>query len=261
MTNNTYAAGVDRDLLRRILSVESQTGDEERMRGFVRDHAGQIGTSLREADGNLYLTRGEADVYPCLVAHLDTVFSVRGEGRFAVRHDAEHDRYSAWDPTTGEDAGVGGDKVGIFIALTLLAELPAAKVALFHSEETEQVGAREADLGFFADCAFAIEADRRGNADFVREIHDLRLHDDAFAAAIAPILARHGYAECLEGGYTDVHALVANGLPIACANLSCGYHNPHSVDEYVSTADVARALALVRDLCTHLGWRRWQTLR
>ena len=262
MMETTSALGVDRDLLRRVLSVESYFEEEERMRAFVRAHAAEIGASVREERGNLYLTRGEAAVVPGLVAHLDTRHPILPPGAYEVRHDATDDVWHARNRRAGEPAGVGGDdKVGIFIALTLLADLPAAKVALFREEEWGQRGAHDADLAFFADCAFAIEADRKGNADFVREIDGASLHDDAFAAAVAPILARHGYAECLTGGKTDVHALVLNGLPIACANLSCGYFDPHTPRETVRTADVGRALALVRDICVALGGARWETGR
>lgn len=262
MINSTSGHAIDRDLLRRVLAVETYFGEEERMRAFVRAHAAAIGARVREDRGNLYLTRGEVAVFPCLVAHLDTRHPILPAGAYEVRHDAADDVWRARNRQTGDPAGVGGDdKVGIFIALSLLAELPAAKVALFRQEEWGQLGAHDADLAFFDDCAFAIEADRKGNADFVREINGTRLHDDAFAAAVAPILARHGYAECLTGGKTDVHALVLRGLPIACANLSCGYFDPHTPHETVRPADVGRALALVRDLCVALGGGRWETER
>jgi hypothetical protein len=56
---------------------------------------------------------------------------------------------------------------------------------------------------------------------------------------------------------TDVGELKCNGLAVSCANVSCGYYNPHYSNEYVVVKDVARCLALVSELCTDFAYKKW----
>jgi tripeptide aminopeptidase len=252
--SGSNARGIE--LLERLLAIQSATGDSEEMRAFVEAAARAPGASVRVERDNIYAIKGTATIYPVIVAHTDTVHPRLPERQYEVRRiDGE---WRAWNPLLNEPAGIGGDdKIGIWIALEALDRLPAVKVAFFRDEEKGLQGASDADLAFFADAGFIVEADRRGNADFIRWMRQVDVQGDAFAAAAAPIIARHGYAPA-SGGRTDVYALARDGVGVAVCNLSCGYYEPHSVMETVHEQDAAQALTLVLDLCRSLQGRRFR---
>lgn len=243
-------------LLAGILDVESCTYDDERMKAFVRGFCAARGLEVAEDDGNLYVRKGLAEAYPTVVAHLDTVHRVREPGRYRV---AEHRGvWYAYDPVDMKQVGVGGDdKVGIFVALQLLVTEPVLKVALFRDEETGCQGSAGFDRDFFADSAFVLQCDRRGNSDFVRSISGTTLYSDEFGLAVAPILAEHGYSPC-SGGLTDVLILAEGGAGCCVANMSAGYFDPHGSNETVRECDVANALSMAETICRTLGDRRWE---
>ena len=47
---------------------------------------------------------------------------------------------------------------------------------------------------------------------------------------------------------TDVGELKHQGLPISCANISCGYYEPHTDNEFTVKADLQNCLALVEHI-------------
>ena len=64
--------------------------------------------------GNLYITKGEATVYPCVVAHTDINQDV--VERPQVMHSDNF--IFGMDDATGEQCGIGADdKVGVYFAL------------------------------------------------------------------------------------------------------------------------------------------------
>lgn len=253
----------DELVLIRFLRVQSVTGNTERMREECRAFARELRSSAtvvtQRHDGNLYITKGVAETYPCYVAHLDTVHRIVPDDEYNIYYyedDPERDLWGA-NPKDMTARGIGGDdKVGIFIAMMMLRDLPVCKVALFRDEETGGIGARAADMTFFDNCEFAIEADRRGNDDIVRSAGGTQLYSDEFSEAITPALKKWGYSTAY-GALTDVKVLKEKGLPISCLNMSCGYYLPHGPDEYVRPGDVARALELVREMTAACAGRRW----
>lgn len=251
-------SAADSALLYDILSVQSESRRTRRMRRRAARYARQWGATVRSDRGNLYVTKGTAEVYPCYVAHLDTVHDILPDERYRVYMDPQTGRYWAGDPDTLAPTGVGGDdKCGIAIALVMLRDLPACKIALFRDEEIGCLGADDADLLFFDNCAFAVECDRRGSGDAIRYAAGTELHGDAFALAIAPHLDAYGFGEA-SGTLTDVMTLKEGGLSIAALNLSAGYYDPHTRRESVDPGDVARTIELCRTIAQELGGTRWE---
>jgi tripeptide aminopeptidase len=245
----------DLNLFREILETQSVSYNTAEMETLIIATARVFGADVQIDDRNIYVTKGQASIYPCLVAHTDTVHEIRAAGHYEVHE--ENGKYTAFDPIDDEQVGVGGDdKVGIFIALYFIKHFSAVKAAFFCDEEVGCQGAKRADLTFFDDAAFALECDRRGNGDFVRVANGDELHGDDFADAVAPILVSHGYAE-ERGMTTDVRELKRIGLPIAAANTSCGYYEPHTANEYVVLDDVQRCVQLVGNIIEALGNTQW----
>ena len=246
-------------LLEALFRIQSATWMTERMTRFVATQAELAGATVWVEDGSVYAVKGKAKTYPGVVAHTDTVHCILSDDQYEVL--CIDGVWTAWNPVRERATGIGGDdKVGIWIALTALQVLPAVKAAFFRDEEKGLDGANHANLGFFEDVGYLIEADRRGDGDFIRTARGLELHGDEFAESAAPVIARYGYRECHEGAGTDVVALVGRGVGIAACNVACGYHNAHTERECVVQEQAERACDLVLDLCRTLGRRRFEHL-
>ncbi len=65
---------MDKELLKEILSIPSYSGDETKLVNFITSYLNinDIKYTLDEMK-NIYCVKGEAEYYPCVVAHTDTV--------------------------------------------------------------------------------------------------------------------------------------------------------------------------------------------
>lgn len=247
---------MNKQLLKEILSIQSVSGDEKRVNDWVRGWAKRNRIEVKIKDGNIYLRKGRAKLYPCFVAHTDTVHAIKKN--CTTLNIVETDGVLIALDGDYKQTGIGGDdKVGIYLALQMLVRLPACKVALFHSEEIGCVGSAKAKLKFFSDCAFALQGDRRGHKDFVTSIGSAALSSKDFQADVKPIAKKYGYSYTT-GAMTDVQELVRNGIGISCANVSCGYHNPHSANEYVDIAQVNNTEKMFYDIAKSLAGTRYE---
>lgn len=205
-----------------------------------------MGCRVWVKDHNLYVVKGNADSYPCLVAHTDTVFDFIPQAHLEVfcyrdmilGHNTERDTYT----------GLGmDDKIGIWIALKMLEQQDYLKCFFPHAEEAGAIGSRKADMSFFEDVSFCIQCDRKGNSDIVTNIYGTTICSDEFFNEIKPLVKKYGYDES-EGLLTDVFQLVKNGIGKSCVNLSTGYYNPHQMDEYAIVPDVMNTLHFVSEI-------------
>ena len=199
-----------------------------------------------DAFGNIFITKGVADCYPGVTAHLDEVHApvernivVDGDLIYAV-------------DGCGERVGIGADdKNGLWIINRLLHAKPVLKVALFVQEERDGEmagcrGSRACSLNFFNDVRYLLAVDRKGDCEVVTVGKgDIRLCDDSMFPV--EVLQKYGY-ECVPGGRTDVVALKERGLQAPCCNIGCGYYNAHKTDEYTVFSHVEKALAFVSEL-------------
>ena len=240
------------DLLYSILSIPSESGNQAAMQEFITAHCEEHGYAWRlDAVGNIYVTKGAklAGTFPCVVAHLDTVHAIKDGGICPVEIDG---KVTGINPLTMEQTGIGGDdKCGIYAALVCLASLPVCKAAFFVDEEIGCRGSSQADISFFRNARFVLQADRRGSTDFVTDIGG-PLASKAFAKAVLPFLRSHGFSPC-SGMMTDVEALRDGGVGISVANMSAGYYNPHQACEFIVIADLDNTIALMVAICGNLG--------
>ena len=195
-----------------------------------------------DAHGNIYVTKGKASLYPCIVSHLDQVHRFC-PNKTIVRNG---DYLLAFDGA--RQVGTGGDDlVGVFMCLNLLDVVDNIKVVFFLQEEIGCIGSNACDLDFFKDCKFIGQADRKGDADFINYSNGVKLFDQEFSTFVAPILEGYKYKEC--GGIaTDAGALSKRNVGIACFNISCGYHNPHTSTEYVVISQVENCYNVILDI-------------
>jgi hypothetical protein len=236
-------------LLKQLYEIHSPSGKEKRLRTFIETYVARNIPGARftvDGTGNLFITKGRAESYPCLVAHLDQVQRLHSKDFRAVE---TRDIIFGYSPSKRRQEGLGADdKNGIWIALQCLARYDVLKVAFFVGEEAGCVGSRAADLAFFADCRFVIEPDRRGHADLITQIAWQSLCSEEFIADICP--ERFGYKP-EEGMMTDIEMLRDNGLVLSCINLSCGYYEPHTDHEFTVKADLFNCLCFVQYIIEH----------
>lgn len=231
------------DLLKSLYSVHSPSLKEKKMRRFIKRFISnnvQNAIVTQDEHGNLLVTKGEAERYPCLCAHMDQVQDFHPKDFVCVEGQGVIFGYS---PKTHSQCGLGADdKNGIFIALMCLQEYDALKCAFFVGEEIGCVGSSAVDVSFFDDCIFCAQIDRRGNSDMVTNISWCELCSDKFIADAA--CTSWGY-NISDGLSTDVAALRENGVTASCINMSCGYYEPHTDREFTVIEDLRKCYAFV----------------
>ena len=234
------------ELLKQLYKIHSPSGSERVMKKFIRRYVRrQIpGAKIRtDKIGNLYIIKGIAPSYPCIVAHLD---QVQWNHSTDFRPIETKELIFGYCPSQRKQEGIGADdKNGIWIALRCLKEYDILKVAFFVEEETGCRGSSQADLEFFEDARFVIQPDRRGYKDLITHIGWTDLCSDEFLKATG--YEQFGYQET-EGAMTDILALKENGLEISCINLSCGYYEPHTDNEFTVKADLLNCLRLIEHI-------------
>lgn len=233
-------------LLKRLYEIHSPSRGEAKMIKFLTSYIQSLSGVKLGSDtyGNLYAVKGEAETYPCIVAHLDQVSSVSHSKDF--RAIETRDIIFGYSRGNNRFENLGADdKNGIFIALECLKKYDTLKVAFFREEEIGCNGSTQADLKFFDDCRFVIQPDRRGNSDIVTSIGYTDLCSEAFIEAVNP--SAYGYSEA-NGMMTDILELKENGLSVSAINLSCGYYNPHTNEEITVKRDLLKCLRLVEHI-------------
>lgn len=229
-------------LLAHLYKYDAHSMNEKNFSEEVKRLCEERGASVvTDSIGNLYVTKGQSETYPCIVAHLDEVHDSRGKN-FAVYSDGNiirgYDNFGKNIPH-----GIGADdKNGIWVALKCLEQFEAVKCAFFVGEEIGCVGSGRADMKFFTNCRFALQCDRRNDSDLIVSVSGQQLCSKRFLKDIG--YKDYGYSKTT-GLLTDVYTLKRNGLKISCVNMSCGYYNPHTPTEYTNFDHLLKCLKFV----------------
>jgi len=206
--------------------------------------------------GNLYITKGIADTYPCVCAHTDSVH----EHTDITIHEVTYKnklRLIGKRASTNAQCGIGADdKAGVFVCMELLEQLPILKVALFAGEEFGCVGSQNSDAKFFNNVGYVMEFDCPGSADVTHYCNGVQLFDEngEFYSVVKPILTEAMGVEpkLHRHPYTDVWPLKRN-YPVSCINIATGYYKYHTQNEYVIVDDVFNAVTMGKSCIEKLG--------
>lgn len=232
-------------LLKTLYAIHSKSRKEGKMIRFITKYVSRIPGCLvqKDAVGNIYITKGTSDTYPCVVAHMDQVQMTHSRDFVAVEARGMIFGYS---PKNRQFEGLGADdKNGIWICLKCLEQYDVLKAAFFVEEEIGCNGSNMAVIDFFKDCRFVIQNDRRGYQDLVTRIAGMELCSKEFQEAID--YKSFGF-KTTDGMMTDVQALKENGLAVSAINLSCGYYNPHSDEEFTVIKDLQNSLNFTKHI-------------
>ena len=162
------------------LAIQTISGDQWNMIDYITKRIEATkefkqGSLVYDFDSsfNLYITKGVADSFPCVVSHMDTVHEIYKDFKIYEQSDC----LFSWDGELKKQVGIGGDdKVGVFVTLEALEKFDNIKVAFFVDEEIGCVGSREADMEWFEDVGFVLQCDRKGYGDFVNSIGGTKLY-------------------------------------------------------------------------------------
>lgn len=233
------------DLLRELYRTYAPTGSEWPMIQFVvnylKEHVPQAHVEMDDW-GNLYICRKRSveDGYATLCCHLDQVQKTHSED-FEVRiNDGIITGYS---PSTQTQEGLGADdKNGIWVCLKALEQCDQLKVFMSVGEEKGCWGSNRANMSFFSDSLYVLEPDCKGGEEIRTLLKGVPCASPEFEKALDA--ERFGYV-ITEGKTTDVLPLTLSGIGVSCANIPCGYYNPHKDDEYCNIAELQKCLDFV----------------
>jgi len=258
------------DLLKTLLTVPTKTYQEDLMIEFLDNYLTEQNIPHYVDDyGNVYATktseRFNDEIFPCVISHTDTVHQLGDE--IIVEEFIGKDRQQRSKTclkavnALGKPTGIGGDdKCGIFGALTMLLDLPHVKAAFFVSEETGCHGSKNSDPEFFKNVGYTIQLDAPENYMISEVCSGVRLFDrkSEFFSKVNPIISEMMIdAEYMYHPYTDVSQMVLkHGL--ASINISCGYYNYHTKNEYIVLDDLYNSIEVVKRMIESLGYETHQ---
>ena len=185
--------------------------------------------------GNFILIQGEAPIL--LVAHLDTVHE----------KPVKTICYSPDGNILMSPQGIGGDdRCGVY-ALVNAYDMAINKPWLLLTCD-EEVGGKGAEKFCLAhqlgklpnvdDLKLIVEVDRRGSHDAV--------YYDCYNPKLEEYITSKGFITNY-GSFSDI-SLIAPEFGIAAVNLSCGYHNAHTLHEYINRRQLDNTLAKVIEI-------------
>jgi len=243
-----------------ILSTPTYFANEEKLVEKICNILKENDVSYEVDDvGNIYVTKGEAEFYPCVVAHTDTVHELES---INIRETLDHGMLclSAYNDS-GMPTGIGGDdKCGVFVCLEVIKSLNNIKAVFLVGEEFGCYGARMANPIFFDNVGYAIQFDAPYHNWVSHVSYGVKLFDEngEFYNHIQPILEKYmGKYTLGNHPYTDV-CVLKNKYDFSCINISVGYHNMHTREEFVDVNTTLRTVEIAKDMINTLGTKKYE---
>ncbi len=191
--------------------------NEQDLKNNLYEKLVDYGMNPSYKDGYVY-AKGTIPVM--LVAHMDTVFLPP----INIEFDSLNGKLYA------ENSGLGGDdRCGVYTILKVLEHGYRPHVLFTEEEEKGNIGATKVIKSLDRpDLKYIIEIDRRGSNDCVF----YECGNESFISYIESFGFNKNY-----GTFTDISVL-APSWDIAAVNISCGYYNEHTKNEYIIYSEV-----------------------
>lgn len=222
---------MDKKLLLNIFKIAAPSNSEYKMAEFIENFLKENKINFTtDSEGNIFNVDNKNT--PLLSAHMDTV-----QGDI----DTKLTNFIKIRGNVLSGYGIIGadDKCGIYIILNLLRQ---RKLNFIFSvgEETGAHGIRhfisKTDL---RNIPYGIVLDRRGSGDIICSKNDYGIQE--FETVLTEIGKVFKYSPAM-GTFSDADFL---NEKISCANLSVGYYNAHSKDEFVLLDELNNAECFV----------------
>jgi putative aminopeptidase FrvX len=257
------------EFLKEVLSIPTYTYEEDLMVEYLISwlDKNKFDYSL-DTLGNIYVTKNTTgkvvENYPCVVAHTDTVHkidSINIVEEYLPNYQKEEKLSLKAYNDMSKPTGIGGDnKCGVFACLQILKDLPVVKAAFFVSEETGCHGSKAADEKFFSNVGYVIQFDAPYNWMVTEVSMGVRLfeRESEFHKRVDGILTEQmgEYKKYGSHPYTDVWPLKQK-FDFACINISIGYYNYHSPQEYVVVEDTFKGVDTGKMMIEQLGYEKY----
>ena len=192
------------------------------LKQFVAKQLKATHDKVIEGDGYVF-AQGEFPVL--LVAHLDTVHK---ELPKVINYDKKTDSLSS-------PQGIGGDdRCGVYMIFEVLQQFNCS-VLFCEDEEIGGIGAEKfirSDIAKQLEFNYMIEFDRKGYNDAV--FYDCA--NDDFEDFITDEFYKTAF-----GSFSDI-SILAPFFECAAVNLSCGYYNAHTTQEYVVVSEMDESI-------------------
>lgn len=258
----------DFELLKKVLSVPSKTYREDLMIDFITTWLEKNNIPFYvDQFYNIYATKQtdkDIEYFPCVVSHTDTVHNIDSinvvEEMLPNAQNEIKLSLKAYN-NDGNPTGIGGDdKCGIFGCLELLKELPNLKAAFFVAEETGCKGSFNSDPLFFENVGYAIQFDAPENnmiSEFLMGKPMFKRDSDFFTIG-SELLTEHFPKDTKyhKHPYTDIYPLNQK-FGLSCFNISIGYYNYHTRNEYVVVEDTYNGIKVGKLMIEKLGYNRY----
>lgn len=171
---------------------------------------------------------------PCLVAHIDSVF------------DKKPQHITLKKGILRSATGLGADdKCGIVTILEILKVNSNINAILTVDEEIGGIGASKIQYKQIKNVNYFIEVDRRGKHDLIDKISDV-ITNKEFIDDIWHLMKKYKF-KLNEGVYTDIFDLSYTSR-ISSINLSAGYYNPHTKNEYVVLSELNNTIEFIKEI-------------
>lgn len=235
-------------LLIDLLNIYGISGNETAVRNYLKPILHDLMTEVFvDPYGNLlasktYGTGEGANVM--LSAHMDTVHNTKKNKKIVNKSGI----ITAELPNGSRTVLGADDRAGIAIILTVLKRIPESfngiiKVAFTREEEVGSVGAERLSKLFCKNVNLAIVVDRKGNRDIVVG-SDRPYCSDAVGDFMEYVSETIGFDyKCVKGGSSDASIFSRN--KINSVNLSSGYQNEHTENEFLSINDMKDTIKLI----------------
>jgi len=226
---------VDNKLLMRLFKLPSQSGCEDDMISLVCKELDAIGIEYEvDSIGNIFNISQSGK--PLLSAHLDTV---------QEKDDVKMADFIRMKEGYIKGNGIigGDDKCGVYIILYLLSQGDEFNFVFSVQEETGGQGINQFTLSNrFDNIPYGLVLDRKGNTDVICTKNEYGIEE--FENVLLEIGGVFGYTKAI-GTWSDADIISDY---ISCANISVGYYNAHTVDEYVSLNDLQKSVDFVHNI-------------
>ena len=214
-----------------------------------------------DAVGNLYLINKDT---PLVCSHMDTVGDYEAQQVVhKIKMFQEWEKVNRinkewkeivnhmWSPVIVGQANIGADdKCGIAIAMELYEKL-GDKISLLFTvwEESGATGINNFDEKLFEQCTYAIIPDRRGGNDLICSMNDYG--SDDFEEKILEQISQFWFKKA-SGTFSDCDTISDY---INCFNISCGYYEPHTDQEFVVVNEIENTYNALLYLINHFNQR------
>jgi hypothetical protein len=204
--------------------------------------------------GNLYVTKGDSTLYPCIVSHVD----INQDEVKNVSIIWNKDYIFGMNDNEIIQCGLGfDDKCGVMLALICLQKYNNIKCFFSKSEEIGCRGTKQANMKFFQDCSFLIQGDRNSfNRDISEYTNGVKVISDEFKKASKNIVNQfnYKYQNCV---YTDIGELCKQNAGCCAYNFSIGYYNEHTNGEVMIVSEFEDAVNFTFAMIDNLSYKRW----